>query len=214
MSNFKTKSSLWQQHHISSGQRYLQHQQWFNKGALTTWPQKSVSRSQRRRTMWSLLYGNGSYLIPAGVWTHRIRLLQLQDLIYCHLPDVCVDVNRDSVTGSRGSPPWACSGVRSGAHLQFLRTLVVQRLQWKVEVVVICQLSQVKIILGVDAGCHVDVKLQELQELTLHLIPAGGKSIWARCRTAVRERRRNGWIQRDSISYLKYWFVGRDADWS
>lgn len=67
--------------------------------------------------------------------------------------------------------------MRSSAHLQLLCTLVVQRLQWEVEVVVIRQLSQIKVILGVDAGRNVDVKLQKLQEVALHLIPAGGKNI-------------------------------------
>lgn len=67
--------------------------------------------------------------------------------------------------------------MRRGAHLQFLGTLVVQRLQREVEVVVISQLPQVKVILGIDAGRHVDVKLKQLQEVALHLVPGGGKNI-------------------------------------
>lgn len=97
---------------------------------------------------------------------------------------MCVHINGPSVKpelrGKRAhvsKHTGARSGVSSSAHLQFLCTLVVQRLQWEAEVVVICQLTQIKVILGVDAGRHVDVELQKLQEVALHLIPAGGKNM-------------------------------------
>ena len=59
----------------------------------------------------------------------------------------------------------------SSTHLQFLGLLSVEGLQGEAEVVGLCHGAQVKVILGVDAGWHVDVELQQLQKLTLQLIP-------------------------------------------
>lgn len=63
----------------------------------------------------------------------------------------------------------------SSAYLQFLGALIVERLQREAEVVVVGQLTQIKVILGVDAGWYVDVELEKLQEVALHLIPGGQK---------------------------------------
>lgn len=60
-------------------------------------------------------------------------------------------------------------------HLEFLGSLVVEGLQGEAEVVVVGQLPQVEVILGVNAGRHVDVELEELQEVALHLIPVGAE---------------------------------------
>lgn len=156
--------------------------------------------------MWSVLSGNGSYLILSNDFWGACKLSgsDYYNSDYSQLSDVFVHVNRPSVKpelrGKRvhvSKHTWACSGVRSSAHLQFLCALVVQRLQWEVEVVVVCQLAQIKVILGINAGRHVDVKLQKLQEVALHLIPAGGKNIWAWSHTAVHERK-DGWMERDS----------------
>ena len=57
-------------------------------------------------------------------------------------------------------------------HLQFLGPFVAERLQGETQVVVVGQRAQVKVVLGVDAGRDVDVELEQLQEVTLHLIPA------------------------------------------
>lgn len=57
------------------------------------------------------------------------------------------------------------------AHLQFLGPLVAQRLEGEAQVVVVGQRAQVKVVLGIDAGRDVDVELEQLQEVTLHLIP-------------------------------------------
>lgn len=73
-----------------------------------------------------------------------------------------------------GQPETAEKNNTTAAHLQFLRSLVAQRLQREAEVVVISQRAQVKVVFGVDAGRDVDVELEELQEVPLHLIPAGG----------------------------------------
>lgn len=60
----------------------------------------------------------------------------------------------------------------SQTHLQFLGPFVAKRLQGETEVVVVGQRAQVEVVLGVDAGWDVDVELEQLQEVTLHLIPA------------------------------------------
>lgn len=46
-----------------------------------------------------------------------------------------------------------------------------ERLQGEAEVIGLSKRAQVKVILGVDAGRHVDIELQQFQELTLQLIP-------------------------------------------
>lgn len=56
-------------------------------------------------------------------------------------------------------------------YLEFLRTLVAQRLQREAQVVVVCQRTQIKVILSVNASRNVDIELQKLQEVPLHLIP-------------------------------------------
>lgn len=69
-------------------------------------------------------------------------------------------------------------------YLEFLSALVAQRLQREIQVVVVCQRAQIKVILGVDASRNVDVELQELQEVPLHLIPG-----WKGWREDVRVRK-------------------------
>lgn len=66
------------------------------------------------------------------------------------------------------------SNNRTAAHLQFLRPLVAQGLQREAEVVVVSQRAQVKVVFGIDTGRDIDVELEQLQEVPLHLIPAGG----------------------------------------
>lgn len=65
--------------------------------------------------------------------------------------------------------------MRTAAHLQFLGALVVERFQREVEVVVISQLPQIKVILGIDTGWHIDIKLKKFQEVALHLVPGRWK---------------------------------------
>ena len=65
---------------------------------------------------------------------------------------------------------------RGGSHLKFLGALVAERLQGEAEVVVLRQRAQVEVVLSVDAGRDVDVELQQLQEVALHLVPEGGRS--------------------------------------
>lgn len=64
-----------------------------------------------------------------------------------------------------------CHGAES--HLQFLGLVSAERLQGEAEVVGLRKRAQVEVILGVDAGRHVDVELQQLQKLALQLVPVG-----------------------------------------
>lgn len=57
------------------------------------------------------------------------------------------------------------------SHLQFLSFLPAERLQGEAEVVRLWERSQVKVVLGIDAGRHVDVELQQLQKLSLQFVP-------------------------------------------
>lgn len=57
-------------------------------------------------------------------------------------------------------------------HLQLLGLVPAEGFQGETEVVGLSHGAQVEVILGVDAGRHVDVELQQLQELTLQLIPS------------------------------------------
>lgn len=57
------------------------------------------------------------------------------------------------------------------AYLQLLGLLPAEGLQWEAQVVGLSHGAKVKVILGVDAGRHVYVELQQLQKLTFQLIP-------------------------------------------
>lgn len=52
--------------------------------------------------------------------------------------------------------------------------MVVKRLYREVKVV-ISNLSQVKAIPGINAGLHIDIKLEKFKDVTRHLIPGGKK---------------------------------------
>ncbi len=58
-------------------------------------------------------------------------------------------------------------------HLKFLGLLSAQRLKGKAEVVRLWKRTQVKIVLGIDAWWNVNIELQQLQKLSLQLIPGG-----------------------------------------
>ncbi len=65
------------------------------------------------------------------------------------------------------------SRVVSTTHLKFLGLLSAQRLKGKAEVVRLWKRTQVKIVLGIDAWWNVNIELQQLQKLSLQLIPGG-----------------------------------------
>ena len=67
----------------------------------------------------------------------------------------------------------ACVCVR--AHLQLQGLLPAERLQGEAEAVGLGHGAQVEVVLGVDAGRHVDVELQQLQEVPLQLVPVRGR---------------------------------------
>ena len=64
--------------------------------------------------------------------------------------------------------------VGASAHLQLLGLVPAERLQGEAEVVGLGHGAQVKVVLGVDTGRHVDVELQQLQEVALQLVPVEG----------------------------------------
>lgn len=57
------------------------------------------------------------------------------------------------------------------SNLEFLGLVSAQRLQREVQVVGLGQRPQVEVVLRINTRRHVDVKLQQLQKLSLQLVP-------------------------------------------
>lgn len=60
----------------------------------------------------------------------------------------------------------------SASYLQLVGPLPAQRLQGEAQVVGFRQRTKIKIILGINTGGTVDVELEQLEELSLQLVPA------------------------------------------
>lgn len=208
MNAFKTNSSLWQ-HPISSENMRWSQYEWscFHDHKNTDLAHKHLICPPVKSIIWYGWSGNGSYWMLRNDFWGACKCT-VSDY-YLITPSYQISLVRGPGVQPRSERIMQTCEGRPDPHLQFLGTLVVQRLQWEVEVVVISQLSQIKVILGIDAGRHVDVKLKQLQEVALHLIPGGGKNIWAWPHMAEQD----GWREGYSISDSKTLVVWEEGWW-
>ena len=58
------------------------------------------------------------------------------------------------------------------SYLQLVGPLPAKGLQGEAQVVGFRQRTKIKIILGINTGGHVDVELEQFEELSLQLVPA------------------------------------------
>lgn len=73
------------------------------------------------------------------------------------------------------------------SYLKLVSPVPAQGLQGKAQVVCFCQRTKIKIILGINTGRNIDVKLEQFKKLSLQLIPAKQRQKTA-CLAAVPGR--------------------------
>lgn len=57
------------------------------------------------------------------------------------------------------------------SYLKFICPVPAEGLQRKTQVIRFCQVTQIKIILGINTGGNINIKLQQLKKLAFQLIP-------------------------------------------